>query len=398
MQIIYNMTETCFNTCFSPVTIEHALGLIIKDDNIKLFKKEKFDRLYYIFKDKESEVLYESFCENQGGNPFSEIITENFIRSELSLSTLIRLRKIFKNMDDDIISSTSEEDKDDDKDNPDYISSGPIDIYSTSHQSMKYPTIKKEYDIISIKFMSDKNYTLDTLFKEITTIFNIDQLLIKIKRCLIYVVVDSKWYAWTGATIIKLNKETKSWSTGISGIKGTSDFVNIKLGWILDDMKHKFDFSVREYADINKELLLQSTTNPDPTSTVPKTLSTIDMSMIIGEKKIEPYTIIVKELPLTHRFIRYRMNITGLNKIQTGKKLYEAYASWKQQELITTSDNKFKSELLADPITSTILFTGTFKKKDKISPGDMYYLDDYGTNKLVIKSTQHLFPTSTSSF
>lgn len=155
------MSESaCFNICFTPVTIEHALGLIIRDNTIKLFKKEKLDRLYYIFKDKESEILYESFCENQGGNPYTEVNKEKFLKSELSHKSVSNLLSTLNYEYTSFSSSKSEE-----EDVQSTTFSDTIEFYSKTIQYMKYPTIKKASDITLTKFMSDKDYTINELFE-----------------------------------------------------------------------------------------------------------------------------------------------------------------------------------------------------------------------------------------
>lgn len=147
-------------------------------------------------------------------------------------------------------------------------------------------------------------------------------------------------------------------------------------------MKNKFGFYVTRYENISKQLL---TSSEDP--------SPIKESVVISgietlPSSTEKQQVNNKELPLSHRFIKCKMEISGLTKIKTGKALYEEYALWRTQELATTLDERFKSELLSDPIKSTRLFTGSFKKKEELSPGDKYYLDRYGSNKWAIRKVE----------
>lgn len=188
-----------FDEFFAPVTLEHALGLMIKDDNVRIFKKVDSDRIYYIFKEDSSEELYESTLETQGRNPFIEVNKEKLFRSELSSKTCYKLSAILENKEEYITSKSEESDIDS------LMTTSTSDtsdaVYSTVIRHMKYPPIKKVSDITTTKFMTDKEYTLSILFRELSQIPNMDDLLSRMKKCLVYVLMEGKWYCWRKSVV-----------------------------------------------------------------------------------------------------------------------------------------------------------------------------------------------------
>lgn len=220
----------------------------------------------------------------------------------------------------------------------------------------RYPIITCEEIIFEIIFSSDVDYTLASLLREITEIKDINVLLTKIKKCLVFVLTESTWYSWNGTTVQKFAKNKNEYYSSIfvKNVK-THKSKQLKLSDVLTDMYNKYGLSIDKYSDLD----------------------------LMIHKKDPIISNTYKSIPLTHIFIDELMIEQGISKIRTGDKLCEKYRLWKLKKSKDCSDD-IKIIIMSDNANTSRKFTNTFKKYEEISSSDKFCLKRYSTDKLEI--------------
>ena len=229
-----------------------------------------------------------------------------------------------------------------------------------------YPPLDEDQRglIRETKFASDPAFTLNELLVNLKHIHDLSELLEKMKKCLVFVVIDtdseSTWFAWTGLDVIRYSSSRNSWVTRIYSHDYSKCFTLME---VMNDFACELGFNLTMIKNL-EDLLRESRI----TSTL---LSiTIDED---GDEAVEDSDEHIKLIVPTHIYIGERFKLLSCEKIKTGNNLYNEYLAWKDSTLMTTKDASLVMSLKHDGITSARKFTETFKILSETTPHDKFY-------------------------
>lgn len=210
-------------------------------------------------------------------------------------------------------------------------------MISTSSEKSLFEISEDKVDadkikILNSEFLSDVNFNIISLGKEIGSITTITDLLIKAKRCLVFVLQDDtdkcNWYAYypNGIKQISLrNLNMYKYATPHhKKIKLGSLVMHYRpYGFIVENMNSISNISLLN----NKQLQsggerIKKFNPPDPVKQLKK---------VYKFNSSEAYSIYKYDidLPLTHIFIHYKFDTEKVPYCNTGKELIEEYKGWK---------------------------------------------------------------------
>lgn len=244
---------------------------------------------------------------------------------------------------------------------------------SASGDMIFYPKIIREKQIIESKFISDPKYTIFNFFEDIINISDINELLILMKKCLIFVMVDTNtkpaWYAWYGdridkITITKNGYRTKVRDCDYEGIRHRF----VKLYDICCDFNVKYGFNIREKKDL---LLIRDTVLPTVDTKIGPEIKSDVNGIVLGSSIIK--TIYIGDDHISHFFICDKFSTGLYDHIKCCKKLYIEYTQWKKDKISDVNINAdFKIKIQKDDVKSSKGFTEKFKTKN-LSDNDKFY-------------------------
>lgn len=225
---------------------------------------------------------------------------------------------------------------------------------SVGNKLLVYPVVEHPQTITGIKFISDPKYNINHLKLEIGRIDNIDNLLQRIKKCMIFVLDEAIWYTWNGKVIEKFKKGQLTWVTGVSVKVCASkspegrDYVHkrISLLEMMGDIYNMYEFHVETYKDVE---------NKRP------------------------------KIPLSHAFIIDIVSKGSRLPLPIDKNLLKKYNEWKIIKCHMSHTSKLiKAQISCDDVLTSEDLVATFRKIEDVIPGDVVCVKRYGTDKLAV--------------